>query len=179
MNACAVMMFLLRWHSYCMQLNVSFTFVSSAAVTSAVASCTELEKLPLSFKATQKILSNLITFPEELKYRKLRLSNKRVKELVDFEPVLNILTSVGFVRRQCPRDQKTQHDAETITPTEEVLILDGDVPMSQIRDLLDILESLTKQHEVTEQFGKNTRDGGKRKADDDTEPVDDAKKHRR
>lgn len=72
-------------------------------MATAVAACAELEKLPLLFKATRKILSNLVSKPDEMKYRRLRLENKAVKELIDLEPVLNILSSVGFTRKQCKR----------------------------------------------------------------------------
>jgi hypothetical protein len=133
---------------------------AGAAIVSAVAACSELEKLPLSFKATQKILTNLLKSPEEAKYRKLRITeNKKVKELLDYEPVLNILTSVGFVRKHCPREQEIED--ETITPTEEVLILEGEVPISQIRDLLNILEGLTPQPQ------NDQKSDSKRKADDE------------
>mmetsp|Transcript_6665 Transcript_6665/g.15119 ORF Transcript_6665/g.15119 Transcript_6665/m.15119 type:complete len:244 (+) Transcript_6665:142-873(+) len=120
---------------------------AGGAVATAVAACTELEKLPLSFKTTQKILSNLFNEPEELKYRKLRLENKSVKQLVDLEPVLNILTSVGFARTQCARQNKS--DAKSINadllPTEEVLLLEGPVPSAQINELLQIMKGLTAE----------------------------------
>ena len=70
---------------------------AGGAVATAVAACAELEKLPLSFEATKKILTNLLHHPDDPKYRKLRLENKSVRQLVDLEPVLNILSSVGFV----------------------------------------------------------------------------------
>jgi hypothetical protein len=141
---------------------------AGATVVSAVAACSELEKLPLSFIATQQILSNLLKAPEEPKYRKLRIAeNKKVKELLDYEPVLNILTSVGFTRKHCPREQ--QIEDETITPTEELLILEGEVPISQVRDLLNILEGLTPKQQQNDQVSES-----KRKAED--EAVDDAKK---
>jgi hypothetical protein len=144
---------------------------AGAAVVSAVAACSELlEKLPLSFKATHKILSNLLKSPEEARYRKLRITeNKKVKELIDYEPVLNILTTVGFVRKQCAREQKNVD--ETTTPTEEVLILEGEVPILQIQDLLNIFEGLTPQPQ------NNQLSESKRKADD--EKLDENKKHRK
>ena len=169
---------------------LSILFIA-AAVTSAVAACTELEKLPLSFKATQKILSNLVKAPEEPKYRKLRLENKRVKELLDFDPVLNILSAVGFARKQCPREQKNDTETKTTTQTEEVLVLEGEVPISQIKDLLNIFEGLSpqQQHSNNEQeAGENKCDSSspssreenkRRKVDDDTETIDDTKKQRK
>lgn len=137
---------------------------AGATVVSAVAACSELEKLPLSFKATQKILSNLLKSPDEAKFRKLRIvENKKVKELLDYEPVLNILTSVGFARKHCPRESKNETETGTTLPTEEVLILEGEVPTSQIRELLDVLEGLAPR-----QTPKNPVIESKRKADDET-----------
>ena len=148
---------------------------AGATVVSAVAACSELEKLPLSFKATQTILSNLLKCPDdESKYRKLRIAeNKKVKELLDYEPVLNILKSVGFARKHCPRESKSETETGTTLPTEEVLILEGEVPTSQIRDLLDVLEGLTPQTPKNDQVCES-----KRKAVDN-ETADDAKKQRK
>ncbi|KAL7534065.1 hypothetical protein ACHAXR_005617 [Thalassiosira sp. AJA248-18] len=119
------------------------------AVATAVAACAELEKLPVSFKTTQKILTNLLQKPDDPKYRKLRLENKNVKQLVDLDPVLNILTSVGFVRKQCPRQIETKkQDANNNAnpaPTEEVLLLEGPVPTAQVNELLEILNGLTPE----------------------------------
>ena len=144
---------------------------AGATVVSAVAACSELEKLPLSFKATQKILSNLLKSPDEAKYRKLRIGeNKKVKELLDYEPVLNILTSVGFARKNCPRESKSESKTTT-PPTEEVLILEGEVPTSQIRELLNVLEGLTPTPTPNNQVSES-----KRKANDET--ANDAKKQR-
>lgn len=147
---------------------------AGATVVSAVHACSELEKLPLSFKATQKILSNLLKSPEDPKYRKLRIAeNKKVKELLDFAPVLNILTSIGFARKHCQRQSKSENETGSTMPTEEVLILEGEVPTSQIRDLLNILEGLTPQTpNENDQVGVS-----KRKADDET--ADDAKKQKK
>jgi hypothetical protein len=155
---------------------------AGAAVASAVVAATELEKLPLSFKALQKVLSNLVKSPENQKYRKLRLENKKVKELFDFESVLNVLTSVGFVRKQCPREQQHNDNGTTTTSqTEEVLILEGEVHVSQIKDLLDVFEGLsTQEHADEKEVAENKQcdDDGKRKTADDTDTVDDAKKQR-
>ena len=147
---------------------------AGATVVSAVAACSELEKLPLSFKATQKILSNLLKSPDEPKYKKLRIGeNKKVRELLDYEPVLNILTSVGFARKQCPRESKSsENDTKTTLPTEEVLILEGEVPFSQIRDLLNILDGLTPQTPTNDEASES-----KRKAEDET--AADSKKQRK
>ncbi len=144
---------------------------AGATVVSAVAACSELEKLPLSFKATQKILSNLLKSPDEAKYRKLRIGeNKKVKELLDYEPVLNILTSVGFARKNCPRESKSESKTTT-PPTEEVLILEGEVPTLQIRELLNVLEGLTPTQTPNNQVSES-----KRKVNDET--ANDAKKQR-
>lgn len=133
---------------------------AGATVVSAVTACSELAKLPLSFKATRKILTNLARSPEEPKYRKLRIGeNKKVKELLDFEPVLNILSSVGFVRKSCPREKT--NNTETNLCTEEVLVLEGEVPTSQIGELLSILESLAPETQNSQETSK-----GKRKAND-------------
>jgi len=115
------------------------------AVAAAVAACSELEKLRLSFKTTQKIFSNLIDEPEEPRFRKLRFENKSVKELVDLEPVLNILTSVGFVRTHCVRQKQrdAMNNNAEIPPTEEVLLLEGSVPSAQINELMQIMQGLT------------------------------------
>ena len=115
------------------------------AVAAAVIACTELEKLPLSFATTTKILTNLRDKPDEPKYRKLRLENKSVKELVDLEPVLNILTSVGFARTNVARQTKRSNDSNAnLPPTEEVLLLEGPVPKDTVKELLDILNGLSK-----------------------------------
>ena len=60
-----------------------------------------------------------------------------MKELLDFAPVLNILASIGFARKHCPRESKSENETGSTMPTEEVLILEGEVPTSQIRDLLN------------------------------------------
>lgn len=155
---------------------------AGAAVASVVVAATELEKLPLSFEALQKVLSNLVKSPANPKYRKLRLENKKVKELFDFESVLNVLTSVGFVRKQYPREQQhNDNETTTTSQTEEVLILEGEVHVSQIKDLLDVFEGLSSQQaadkkEVAE--NKQDDDDCKRKSADDSATVDDAKKQR-
>ena len=121
---------------------------AGGAVATAVAACTELEKLPLSFKTTKRILSNLSKNPNDLKYRKLRLENKSVKQLVDLEPVLNILTSIGFVRTQCARQIHPTQGAKTnanLPPTEEVLLLEGPV-LKEVNELLEILDGLSSEH---------------------------------
>ncbi len=161
-------------------LIVDFPFYYTAAVSSVVIAATELEKLPLSFKALQKVLSNLVKSPENPKYRKLRLENKKVKELFDFESVLNVLTSVGFVRKQYPREQQhNDNETTTTSQTEEVLILEGEVHVSQIKDLLDVFEGLSpQQHADENEVAENKQDDGKRIAVDDTDTVDDAKKQR-
>ena len=71
-------------------------------------------------------MTNLQLHPDEEKYRKLRLENKKVKEVCDLEPVLNILTSVGFVRTHCARQSKKKNaDIDNLPPTEEVLLLES------------------------------------------------------
>jgi hypothetical protein len=112
------------------------------AIATAVSAIVELEKLPLSFNTTKQILSNLVNYPNEVKYRKLRLENKAVRELVDFEPVLNILTSIGFVRSNCARQAKSKYVHCGLPPTEQVLQLNGPLPESQINELLQIMNSL-------------------------------------
>jgi hypothetical protein len=74
--------------------------------------------------------------------RKLRLENKAVRELVDLEPVLNILTSIGFVRSNCERQAKSKDVHCGLPPTEQVLQLNGPLPESQINELLQIMNSL-------------------------------------
>lgn len=118
---------------------------AGGAVATAVAACTALEKLPLSFKAVQKILTNLQQHPNESKFRKLRLENKSVRSLCDLEPVLNILTSVGFIRTEAIR-QKRKKDTvlDDLPPTEEVLLLSpGDIQTAQVDELLQILNGLS------------------------------------
>ena len=125
---------------------------AGGAVATAVAACTALEKLPLSFKTVQKILTNLLKHPDEPKYRKLRLENKSVKELCDLEPVLNILTYVGFVRTQCVRQpsKKTTNVNATsdLQHTEEVLLLEGPLPTGQVNELLQILNGLSGEDNI-------------------------------
>ena len=114
-------------------------------MATAVAACAELEKLPLSFKATRKILSNLVSKPDEMKYRRLRLENKAVKELIDLEPVLNILSSVGFTRKQCKRFISDNASGENNHNSckEEVLILEGSLPIDLINEMLEIFDGIS------------------------------------
>ena len=127
---------------------------AGGALATAVAACTELEKLPQSFKTTQKILTNLLRKPEEQKYRKLRMENKSVKQLVDLEPVLNILTSIGFVRKQCERQQNTKHSVELL-PMEDVLLLEGPLPTDHVHELLEILDGLAPVANKTCNYSKH------------------------
>ena len=117
------------------------------AVATAVAACTELEALPLSFKAVQKILSNLSKRPDEVKYRRLRLENPAVRKYCDLDPVLRILTSIGFVRKEEERavEEGSQTDKP---PVEQVLVLEGDVDIGQIKELLEILDGLSSENNV-------------------------------
>jgi len=117
------------------------------AVATAVAACTELEALPLSFKAVQKILSNLSQSPDEVKYRRLRLENPAVRKYCDLDPVLRILTSIGFVRKEEERavEEGSQTDKP---PVEQVLVLEGDVDVGQIKELLDILDGLSPENNI-------------------------------
>mmetsp|Transcript_26094 Transcript_26094/g.75342 ORF Transcript_26094/g.75342 Transcript_26094/m.75342 type:complete len:266 (-) Transcript_26094:141-938(-) len=114
------------------------------AVATAVAACTELETLPLSFKAVQRILSNLCKSPDEVKYRRLRLENPSVRKYVDLDPVLRILTSIGFVRTEEERavEEGSQSDRP---PVEQILVLEGDVDVGQIKELLEILDGLSRE----------------------------------
>lgn len=145
------------------------------SIATAISAISELEKLPLSFNATKRVLSNLVSKPDEMKYRKLRLENKAVKELLDLEPVVNILASVGFTRELCDR-VVSETDTNTTNPKEEVLILEGAVPIDQINELLDIFDGLSNDdtdlehnlkdtsHEdqnATNECGKRKRDGGR------------------
>lgn len=118
--------------------------VAGGALASAVAALSELERLPLSFKATRRILANLVSKPNEMKYRRLRLENKSVRELIDLEPVLNILTSVGFTKKLCERTLTIGSVENETNTKEEVLILDGTVPVSQIKDLLEVFDGISK-----------------------------------
>ena len=147
------------------------------AMATAVVACAELEKLPLSFKATRRILSNLVSKPHEMKYRKLRLENKVVKELIDIEPVLNILISVGFTRKMCERPL-SENTNTTTNPTlkEEVLLLEGTLPLDHVNKLLEIIDGVSDcSHKENKSANKNdspgtittTTDCGKRKRDVD------------
>ena len=122
------------------------------AVATAVAACAELEALPLSFKAVQRILTNLSKSPDEIKYRRLRLENPAVKKYVDLAPVLRILTSIGFVRKEEERSVEEGSQSYDDTrksnnkpPIEQVLVLEGDVDVGQIKDLLNILDGLSSE----------------------------------
>lgn len=121
------------------------------AVATAVAACAELEALPLSFKAVQRILTNLSKSPDEIKYRRLRLENPAVKKYVDLAPVLRILTSIGFVRKEEEErsveegSQSSDDKSNNKPPVEQVLVLEGDVDVGQIRDLLNILDGLSTE----------------------------------
>lgn len=149
------------------------------SIATAVSAISELEKLPLSFKATRRVLSNLVSKPDEMKYRKLRLENKAVKELVDLEPVLNILISVGFTREFC--DRVASESTTTANTKEEVLILEGAVPLDQINELLEIFDGVSndndqdqnvkntthKAHNATNECGKRKRERVADDSDDD------------
>jgi hypothetical protein len=115
--------------------------------------CVELEKLPLSFRTTKQILSNLLKSPAEAKYRKLRLEYKAVKDLVDLEPVLNILTSVGFVRKNCARDIQSNtmksNQTEVLLPTENLLLLEGPIQTAQINELLKVMGAMEPDAKIT------------------------------
>ena len=97
---------------------------------------------------------------------------------MDLEPVLNILTCVGFSRKEIPRQLQTRGkkgggEDYNIPTTEEVLILEGHVPMSQVKELLEILEGLSPEPGTSVGDEKssakiNTHSGeenGKRKTD--------------
>lgn len=101
------------------------------AVATTVKVCSELEKLPLSQKAIKTILRNLLKDPENLKFRKLRLNNPKVKSLLDIDPCRRLLTFVGFSEKQ---------DSETHEP---LLLLEGKVNMEEVKQLLEIMESLS------------------------------------
>jgi hypothetical protein len=116
------------------------------AVATAVAACAELEALPLSFKAVQRILSNLSKNPDEVKYRRLRLENPAVRKYVDLDPVLRILTSIGFVRTEEERSVDNGPSSDkSKPPVEQVLVLEGDVDECQINELLEILDGLSPE----------------------------------
>lgn len=102
------------------------------AISSAIRVCSEVsERLPLSAKAIQQILRNLLKDPTNPKYRKLRLRNPKVRELLDLDPCRRILTHVGFTETLLAKD-------------DPVLILLEDTPVeaSELQQLLDILEGL-------------------------------------
>jgi hypothetical protein len=108
----------------CAGAGESAASVVGGALASAVAALSELERLPLIFKAMRRILANLVSKPNEMKYRRLRLENKSVRELIDLEPVLNILTSVGFTKKLCERTLTIGSLKNKTNTKEEVLILD-------------------------------------------------------
>lgn len=168
---------------------------AGGVVSTAVAACLELEKLPLSFSTVQKILTNLQLHPDEQKYRKLRLENKTVKEVCDLEPVLNILTSVGFVRTHCARQSKKKKNVDIdLPPTEEVLLLEGPVPTEQVNELLQILNGLSsgddtnidkKKDSKSRETDKDTTGeeeedtNGKRKSSDNTAGAPEAESNKK
>jgi hypothetical protein len=77
----------------------------------------------------------------------VRLSNiinLGLQMLIDLEPVLNILTSVGFTKKLCERTLTIGSLKNETNTKEEVLILDGTVPVSQIKDLLEVFDGISK-----------------------------------
>ncbi|CAJ1970341.1 unnamed protein product [Cylindrotheca closterium] len=104
------------------------------AIATAVSVCSELESLPLSRNSIQGLLKNLLKQPDNPKYRKLRLNNKKVKELLDLDPCRRLLTMVGFTEQELDR--------------EPVLMLEGSVNVCEVRQLLDILEGLSDESET-------------------------------
>lgn len=129
---------------------------AGGAVASAVKACADIDGLPMSKKALRRVLQNLLDSPDEAKFRKLRLSNKKVKELLDLEPVRRILESVGFT--QC--DEIT-----TIPDTDEkqrsqVLVLEGNIDVEQVAKFVEILDSLDDESKGDKVVGpKATFDG--------------------
>lgn len=123
------------------------------AVATAVAACAELEALPLSFKAVHRILRNLSKSPDEIRYRRLRLENPAVKKYVDLDPVLRLLASIGFVRKEEERsvEEGSQSDdkCNNKPPVEQVLVLEGDVDVGLIQEFLNVLDGLSSESSAT------------------------------
>jgi hypothetical protein len=144
-NGCSSVLIVAE-HFYCppcASLGTSAAAAVGGAVASAVAVCSELvDNLPLSSKALQTILRNLIKDPSNPKYRKLRLRNKKVIELIDLDPCRRLLTLVGFTETQTQQDK------------EPVLLLLDETPLnvSELQRLLEIFEGLEspKEHDTTE-----------------------------
>lgn len=141
--------------------------VLGGAVSTAVAACNELQKLPLSFKATRRILNNIVSKPDAMKFRRLRLDNKAVKELINLEPVLNILTSVGFTRKFCDVSVAEGSSTDATTAKEEVLLLEGAVPIDLITELLEILDGVS--NDTVSRFKEKETSSEKKSTDETTE----------
>ena len=73
-----------------------------------------------------------------------------MKKYVDLAPVLRILTSIGFVRKEEERSveegsQSSDDKSNNKPPVEQVLVLEGNVDVGQIKDLLNILDGLSSE----------------------------------
>ncbi|KAL3926122.1 MAG: hypothetical protein SGBAC_013594 [Bacillariaceae sp.] len=122
------------------------------AIATAIAVCAELESLPLSQNAIQAILKNLLKQPDNPKYRKLRLNNKKVKGLLDLDPCRRLLTMVGF--------------AEQEVDNEPVLILEGSISIDEVKQILNILDGLSEETAAeTQMKASATENTSKRTAD--------------
>jgi hypothetical protein len=165
-NGCSSVLIVAE-HFYCppcASLGTSAAAAVGGAVASAVAVCSELvDHLPLSSKALQTILRNLIKDPSNPKYRKLRLRNKKVRELIDLDPCRRLLTLIGFT--ETTETTQTQQDNK-----EPVLLLLDEtmINASELQQLLEIFEGLEspKEHDTTEdvQAHDTTEDGEESKA---------------
>eukprot|EP00980_Cylindrotheca_fusiformis_P000982 scaffold265_cov131-Cylindrotheca_fusiformis.AAC.17 len=135
------------------------------AIASAVRVCSQIiDELPVSAKAIQTILRNLQKDPNNPKYRKLRLRNKKVQELLDLDPCRRVLTMVGFTETMQP-SATSQSDDEPML----VLLDDHRVDAGELQQLLDIFEGLQepavpekdtaeKKHGRTDETANNTSD---------------------
>ena len=95
----------------------------------------------MSQATLRKILKNLQDHPTDPRFRRLRLENKSIKEYIDLEPVRRILESIGF----CQKEEMRQKAKAGFPPTEQVLVLEGDVDVDLVKDLADVMDGLSSE----------------------------------
>ena len=113
--------------------------VGGAMATAVAALSSVMDQLPMSQATLRTILKNLQEHPTEPKFRRLRLENKSIQSYIDLEPVRRILASIGF----CQKEELRQKPKSGYPPTEQVLVLEGDVDVELVKELADVMDGLS------------------------------------
>ncbi|GIL78005.1 hypothetical protein Vretifemale_7458 [Volvox reticuliferus] len=100
--------------------------------------------------ALLRVLSNVMTRPEENKFRQIRLSNPRVQETIVKVPgAVEFLEAAGFQMRFSPDDGSE-------TANQGYLILPDEVPPTVLAEPFRILSAVMAAHGFTAAFPKST-----------------------